>query len=84
MADAPITLRLTIADPVPDVRYSLQKDDAPHEPATARDGPLSFDVPVRLSADNRFLGPFVRREGPERRFVYLRSTLRRFSPSPRR
>lgn len=72
MADTPITLRLTIADPVPGVRYSLQKDDAPFEPVTASDGPLSFDVPVRLSTDNRFLGPFVRREGPTRRFVYIR------------
>ncbi len=72
MADTPITLRLTIADPVPGVRYSLQKDDAPFEPVTATDAPLSFDVPVRLAADNRFLGPFVRREGPQRRFVYIR------------
>lgn len=72
MADSPITLRLTIADPVPGVRYSLQKDDAPFEPATAVEAPLSFDVPVRLSSDNRFLGPFVRREGPTRRFVYIR------------
>ena len=72
MADTPITLRLTISDPVPGVRYSLQKDDAPFEPVTAADAPLSFDVPVRLSADNRFLGPFVRREGPLRRVVYGR------------
>ena len=72
MADTPIILRLTLADPVPGVRYSLQKDDAPFEPVTAAGAPLSFDVPVRLSADNRFLGPFVRREGPARRFVYIR------------
>ena len=72
MADTAITLRLTIADPVSGVRYSLQKADAPFQPVTAGDGPLSFDVPVRLSGDNRFLGPFVRREGPARRFVYLR------------
>lgn len=72
MTDTPITLRLTLADPVPGVRYSLQKDDAPFEPVTAADAPLSFDVPVRLSGDNRFLGPFVRREGPDRRFVYIR------------
>lgn len=72
MADTPIILRLTIADPVPGVRYSLQMDDAPHEPITAANAPLSFNVPIRLSADNRFLGPFVRREGPERRFVYIR------------
>lgn len=72
MADTPITLRLTIADPVPGVRYCLQKDDAPHDPVTATDAPLSFDVPIRLADDNRFLGPFVRREGPQRRFVYIR------------
>ena len=72
MSDHSINLRLTIADPVPGVRYSLQKDDAPFEPVTASDAPLSFDVPIRLSNDNRFLGPFVRREGPARRFVYIR------------
>ena len=72
MADTSITLRLTLADPVPGVRYSLQKDDMPFEPATATDRPLSFDVAVRLSDDGRFLGPFVRREGPRRRFVYIR------------
>jgi hypothetical protein len=72
LPDTPITLRLTIADPLPGVRYSLQKDDAPFEPVTAADAPLSFDVPIRLSADNRVLGPFVRREGRERRFVYIR------------
>lgn len=72
MADKPITLRLTIADPVPGVRYSLQLDDAPHEPVTATEAPLSFDVPIRLADDNRVLGPFVRREGKERRFVYIR------------
>lgn len=72
MADAAITLRLTVADPVPGVRYSLQRDDTPFEPVIATEAPLSFDVPVRLSADNRVLGPFVRREGPQRRFVYIR------------
>ena len=72
MADTPITLRLTLADPVSGVRYSLQKDDMPFEPVTATDAPLSFDVAVRLSEDGRFLGPFVRREGPTRRFVYIR------------
>ncbi len=72
MADTPITLRLTIADPVPGGRYRLPKADAPLEPVTASEAPLSFDVPIRLSADNRFLGPFVRREGPARRFVYIR------------
>ena len=72
MAEATITLRLTIADPVPGTRYSLQKDDVPCDPRTAKDEALSFDIPVRLADDGRLLGPFIRREGPERRFVYLR------------
>ncbi|MFN4040950.1 MAG: DUF5990 family protein [Brevundimonas sp.] len=67
-----ITLRLTITDPVPGVRYSLQKDDAPFAPVTASEAPLSFDIQMRLSDDSRFLGPFVRREGRDRRFVYIR------------
>ena len=70
--DTAITLRLTIADPVQGVHYSLQdKDNAPVDGAIAGSGPLSFDVPVRLSADNRLLGTFVRREGTQRRFVYI-------------
>lgn len=71
MADI-VTLRLIIDDPVPGVRYSLQKDDLPFEPRTAGDGPLSFDAPVTLHPDGRMTGPFVRREGPRRRFVYIR------------
>lgn len=67
-----VTLRLTIADPVPGVRYSLQKDDMPYEPVTAGDGPLSLDAWVKVSPDFRLTGPFVRREGPVRRFVYIR------------
>ena len=72
MAEAVITLRLTILDPVPGVRYSLQKDDAPLDPQTATREHLSFDLPVKLADDGRLLGPFIRREGPVRRFVYLR------------
>lgn len=71
MPDA-VTLRLTITDPVPGVRYSLQKDDMPYEPVTAGDGPLSLDAAITLHPDGRMTGPFVRREGPERRFVYIR------------
>ncbi len=72
MADTPITLRLTIADPVPGVHYCLQdKDNRPVDIRLAADAPLSFDVPVKLTADNRLSGPFVRREGKERRFVYI-------------
>lgn len=67
-----IRVRLTIDDPVRGVRYSLQKDDMPFEPVTAGDGPLSFDVPITLHDDGRLTGPFVRREGKARRFVYIR------------
>jgi hypothetical protein len=71
MADT-VTLRLIIDDPVPGVRYSLQKDDMPFEPRTAGEGPLVFEVPITLQPDGRMTGPFVRREGPARRFVYIR------------
>lgn len=71
MADT-VTLRLIIADPAPGVRYSLQDPkNAPVDPGTADDGPLSFDVPATLRPDGRLSGPFVRREGPARRFVYI-------------
>lgn len=67
-----ITLRLTIADPVPGVTYSLQDQKSqPVGPVVAAGGPLSLDVPVKLSPGPRLTGPFVRREGPERRFVYI-------------
>ena len=72
MPDTPITLRLTIADPVPGVHYSLQEKEVVHDPRVATDAPLSFDVPIRLTDDGRFLGDFARREGPTRRFVYIR------------
>ncbi len=72
MTESAITLRLTIADPVPGVRYSLHDPKSiPVEPRTAEAGPLVFDVPVRLHPDGRLTGPFVRREGPSRRFVYI-------------
>ncbi len=71
MADT-VTLRLIIDDPVPGVRYSLQKDDMPFEPRTAGEGPLVFEVPITLQPDGRMTGPFVRREGPVRRFIYIR------------
>ncbi|MDP2117197.1 MAG: DUF5990 family protein [Brevundimonas sp.] len=67
-----VTLRLIIDDPVPGVRYSLQKDDLPFEPSNAGDGPIAFELPVTLRPDGRMTGPFVRREGPQRRFVYIR------------
>ena len=67
-----ITLRLTIQDPFPGVTYSLQnKKSEPIGPVVAGDGPLSFEVPIRLAPGPRFLGDFVRSEGPTRRFVYI-------------
>ncbi|MFN7111010.1 MAG: DUF5990 family protein [Brevundimonas sp.] len=72
MAGSTITLRLTIADPVAGVAYSLQdKANMPVESRVAGDAPISFDVPITLSDDGRLTGPFVRREGPSRRFVYI-------------
>ncbi|MGH7028026.1 DUF5990 family protein [Brevundimonas sp.] len=72
MAQQTITLRLTINDPVPGVCYSLQgKDGEPVDAVTATEAPLSLDAPVTLNDDGRLTGPFVRREGPERRFVYI-------------
>ncbi len=69
---AQITLRLTIKDPVPGVRYSLQdKANLPVGAITANDAPLSFDVPITLNDDGRLTGTYVRREGPVRRFVYV-------------
>lgn len=63
---------MTIKDPVPGVTYSLQDGkSAPVGAVVATDAPLSFDVPVRVAPGPRFLGEFVRREGPERRFVYI-------------
>lgn len=71
MGQQPITLRLTIADPMPGVRYSLQDKDGPVGAVTAGEAPLSLDVTVLLNDDDRLTGPFVRREGAERRFVYI-------------
>jgi hypothetical protein len=68
-----IRLRIAIERPVPGVRHSLQQDDAPLDPKTSEAGePLSFDFAIRLAPGPKFFGPQVRREGKERRFVYIR------------
>jgi len=69
-----ITFRIVIEQPVIGVLHSLQaKDDAPLDPKSSHAGePLSFDFPVRIAPGPRFLGDQVRREGPKRRFVYIR------------
>jgi len=72
MTGQAVMLRLIIRDPVPGVAYSLQdKDNRPVGPVTAGDGPIAFDVPVRVAPGPRFLGDFVRSEAGGRRFVYI-------------
>ncbi|NYT41128.1 hypothetical protein HZY97_10200 [Sphingomonas sp. R-74633] len=69
-----IPLRITIEQPVIGVRHSLQaKDDLPLDPKASHAGEaLSFDFQVRVAPGPKFFGDQVRREGPERRFVYIR------------
>jgi len=69
-----IHLRITIAQPVIGVLHSLQaKDGSPLGPKVSREGePLSFDFTVLVAPGPRFFGDQVCREGPVRRFVYIR------------
>lgn len=69
-----ITLRIVIEQPVVGVLHSLQgKDDEPLDPKASQSGePLAFDVPIRLAPGPKFFGGQVRREGPVRRFIYVR------------
>lgn len=67
-----LTLRLTIADPVPGLHYWRQDaQNTPHDIRLSTDAPLTFDMPVDLRPDGTLGGTFVRREGPTRRFVYI-------------
>ena len=67
-------MRIVIDDPVPGVFHSLQsKDGHPLDPKRSTGGePLSFEFPIRFAEGPKFFGDQVRREGPERRFVYIR------------
>jgi hypothetical protein len=69
-----IPMRIAIEQPVPDVLHSLQSgDDRPLDPKRSAAGePLAFDFPVRVAPGPKFFGDQVRREGPVRRFVYIR------------
>ena len=68
-----IRARLVIEQPVAGVLHSLQEDDAPLDPKRSQAGePLAFDFPLRIAPGPKFFGPQVRREGPVRRFVYVR------------
>ncbi|MFZ5783714.1 MAG: DUF5990 family protein [Pseudomonadota bacterium] len=69
-----VDLRIVIEQPVIGVLHSLQaKDDSPLDPKQSRKGePLVFDLQVRVAPGPSFFGDQVRREGPTRRFVYVR------------
>ena len=68
-----IRARLVIEQPVAGVLHSLQQDDAPLDPRRSKAGePLAFDFPLRVAPGPKVFGPQVRREGPVRRFVYIR------------
>jgi hypothetical protein len=69
-----IAARVVIENPVPGVLHSLQdKDGHPLDPRQSNNGEaLSFDFPLRVSPGPKFFGDQVRREGPDRRFIYIR------------
>lgn len=73
-----VRARIVIEQPVAGVLHSLQEgDDRPLDPKASKSGePLAFDFPLRIErtpdGGAKFFGPQVRREGKERRFVYIR------------
>jgi hypothetical protein len=68
-----VRLRIVIQQPVPGVLHSLQEDGQPLDPKRSEAGePIAFDSPVRVAPGLRYSGKQVRREGPARRFVYIR------------
>ncbi|MDB5678670.1 DUF5990 family protein [Sphingomonas bacterium] len=69
-----IRARIVIEHPVRDVLHSLQSGDTDIlDPKRSKAGePLAFDFPLRVAPGPKFFGDQVRREGPVRRFVYIR------------
>ena len=69
-----IRARIVIDHPVPGVLHSLQsKERGPLDPKRSASGePLAFDFPLRIGPGPKFFGDHVQREGPQRRFVYVR------------
>ena len=67
-------MRIVIDNPVPGVLHSLQsKDGHPLDPKKSDTGEaLAFDFPIRVAEGPKFFGDQVRREGPVRRFIYIR------------
>src|SRR3546814_13089391 len=68
-----LPMRIVVERPVVAVRHSLQtKDNRPFDAKESAAGEaLSFDFPVRLAPGPKFFGEQVRRDGAERRFVYI-------------
>ena len=71
-----VRARIAIKRPVPGVLHSLQQDDKPLDAKKSKAGEaLAFDFPLRIertAEGAKFFGKQVRREGKERRFVYIR------------
>ena len=69
-----IHMRIVIDEPVVGVAHSLQsRDGGPLDSQCSKAGePLAFDFTIRVAPGPKFFGDQVRREGPERRFVYVR------------
>ena len=69
-----IRARIIIEHPVPGVLHSLQsKERMPLDPKRSESGaPLAFDFALRIAPGPKFFGDQVQREGPQRRFVYIR------------
>lgn len=68
-----VPMRIVVTGPVPGVLHSLQEDDAPLDAKRSASGePLTFDFIVTIASGPKFSGKQVRREGPVRRFVYVR------------
>ena len=69
-----IPLRIVIEQPVAGVLHSLQgKDGTPLAPCSSQsDESLAFHFAIDIEPGPKFFGDQVRREGPLRRFVYIR------------
>lgn len=68
-----VLIRVVIEAPVPGVLHSLQTPkNEPTDAKRSTDGtPLAFECLIRVGDGPSFGGPFVRREGPTRRFMYI-------------
>lgn len=66
--------RIVIEQPVIGVLHSLQagQDQVLDPKASIGGEPLTFDLLIRVGPGPKFFGNQVRREGPVRRFVYIR------------